>query len=400
MMTEVTISGLGARGEGIAEVAGQKVFVPFTLPGEVAEVDVTGDHARLERLIAASEDRIEPFCPHFGACGGCQLQHLGLATYRTFKRGLVETALRRAGIDTPVGELIDAQGAGRRRATLHARREGSGYMQARSHEVHDLDRCPILVPALAKATDICRALQQAIGECDVSFTATRTGLDVAIRAEKARAKPERLAPITQQFRIGRLSLNGEMLLLNQVPAVAMGKAMVEVPVGSFLQATEEAETVLAGLVLEPLAKAKVKSVADLFCGIGPFTLRMAEIAKVYAADSDKPGIAALQKAVRNTQGLKAVTAQVRDLFREPLTQFELGGYDAIVFDPPRAGAEAQAKELAKGKVKTIVGVSCEPKTFARDAVILIAGGYRLESVVPVDQFAWSTHVELVGVFRR
>jgi len=189
-------------------------------------------------------------------------------------------------------------------------------------------------------------------------------------------------------------------MLNQVPAVAMGKAMVEVPVGSFLQATEEAETVLAGLVLEPLAKAKVKSVADLFCGIGPFTLRMAAIAKVYAADTDKPGIAALQKAVRNTQGLKAVTAQVRDLFREPLTQFELGGYDAIVFDPPRAGAEAQARELAKGKVKTIIGVSCEPKTFARDAAILIAGGYRLESVVPVDQFAWSTHVELVGVFRR
>jgi len=397
-MSEVAITGIGARGEGIAEVAGQRVFVPFTLPGETAEVEVEGDHARLVRLLQSSAERVEPICPHFGACGGCQLQHLGPGLYRDFKRGLVELPLRRAGIDTAVGDLIDAQGTGRRRATLHARKEGSGYMQARSHQVHDLDRCPILVPGLGKASDICRTIQTAIGECDVAVTATRTGLDVAIRAEKARARPERVAPIAERFNLARLSLNGEMLLLNRMPVVGMGKAQVELPIGSFLQATEAAEETLARLVLEPLGKAK--SVADLFCGIGPFALRIAESAKVFAADSDKAGIAALAKAVRNTQGLEAVTAQVRDLFREPLTQYELGGYDAIVFDPPRAGAEAQARELAKGKVKTIVGVSCDPKTFARDAAILIAGGYRLESVTPVDQFAWSTHVELVGVFRR
>lgn len=397
-MTDVSIIGLGARGEGVAEVAGQRVFVPLALPGETAEVEVEGDHARLVKLIDASPDRIEPFCPHFGSCGGCQIQHLGPRLYAEFKRGLVEMPLRRVGIETPVGDLVDAQGAGRRRATLHARKEGSGFMQARSHQVHDLDRCPILVPALAKATDICRAIQASIGECDVAITATRTGLDVAIRAEKARAKPERVAPIAEKFNLARLSLNGEMLLLTRMPSVAMGKALVELPIGSFLQATETAEDVLAQLVLAPLGKAK--SVADLFCGIGPFALRIAETAKVFAADNDKPGIAALAKAVRNTQGLKAVTAQARDLFREPLTQYELGGYDAIVFDPPRAGAEAQARELAKGKVKTIVGVSCDPKTFARDAAILVAGGYRLESVTPVDQFAWSTHIELVGVFRR
>ena len=397
-MAEVAITGLGARGEGVAELAGERIFVPFTLPGEVAEVEPEGDHARLVRLLEASDGRIEPFCPHFGACGGCQLQHLGPRLYGEFKRGLVEMPLRRAGIETPVGELVDAQGAGRRRATLHARKEGSGYMQARSHQVHDLDRCPILVPGLAKATDICRAIEASIGECDVAITATRTGLDVAIRAEKARARPERVAPIAQKYNLARLSLNGEMLLLNRMPVVSMGKALVELPIGSFLQATEAAEETLARLVLEPLGKAR--SVADLFCGIGPFALRIAETAKVFAADSDKPGIAALAKAVRNTQGLKAVTAQARDLFREPLTQYELGGYDAIVFDPPRAGAEAQARELAKGKVKTIVGVSCDPKTFARDAAILVAGGYRLESVTPVDQFAWSTHVELVGVFRK
>lgn len=397
-MTEVTITGLGARGEGIAEVADQKIFVPLTLPGEVVEIVGDGDHRRMTRLIKASEERTEPFCPHFGSCGGCQLQHLGPSLYAEFKRGLVELPLRRAGIETPVSELIDAQGAGRRRATLHARREGSGYMQARSHEVHDLDRCPILVPSLSKAADICRAIEASIGECDVSITATSTGLDVAIRAEKARAKPARVAPIAEKFNLARLSLNGEMLLLTRMPMVPMGTAMVELPLGSFLQATEAAEETLARLVIEPLGKAK--SVADLFCGIGPFALRIAKIAKVYAADSDKAGIAALGKAVRNTQGLKAVNAQVRDLFREPLTQYEFADYDAIVFDPPRAGAEAQARELAKGKVRTIVGVSCDPKTFARDAAILVAGGYRLQSVTPVDQFAWSTHVELVGVFRK
>ena len=174
--------------------------------------------------------------------------------------------------------------------------------------------------------------------------------------------------------------------------------MGELPSGSFLQATAMAEATLAKLVLDGVGSAK--SVADLFCGLGPFTLRLAERAKVFAADADKPAILALQKAVRHTQGLKPVTAVTRDLFREAMVPVELNGYDAVVFDPPRAGAEAQARELAKSKVKTVVAVSCEPRTFARDAAILVAGGYRLETVTPVDQFAWSTHVEVVGVFRR
>jgi 23S rRNA (uracil1939-C5)-methyltransferase len=178
----------------------------------------------------------------------------------------------------------------------------------------------------------------------------------------------------------------------------MGKAVVEIPVTSFLQATADAEAALARLVLDGVGPAK--SVADLFSGVGPFTLRLAERAKVFAADADRAAIAALHKAVRHTQGLKPVTAVARDLFREPLAPVELNAYDAVVFDPPRAGAEAQARELVRAKVKTVVAVSCEPKTFARDAAILVEGGYRLETVTPVDQFAWSGHVEVVGVFRR
>jgi len=218
-----------------------------------------------------------------------------------------------------------------------------------------------------------------------------------VRTER-KFKPERLTLLAQRSGLARMSLNGEIVIESRAPTVRMGKAIVELPLASFLQATAMAEQVLARLVVEGVGSAK--SVADLFSGLGPFTLRLAEHAKVFAADSDKAAIAALQKAVKHTQGLKPVTAVPRDLFREPLVPVELNVHDAVVFDPPRAGAEAQARELAKSKVKTVVAVSCDPRTFAHDAAILVGGGYRLETVTPVDQFAWSMHVEMVGVFRR
>lgn len=396
-MTQVTILSLGQHGEGVAELDGARIYVPFTLPGEVAEIAVEGERGTLLSLLESSPQRVAPVCPHFVSCGGCTLQHLDRTGYDAFKRGLVELALSHAGIEVPVGPVIDARGAGRRRTTLHARRNGAGYMRARSHNVLGIETCPILVPALAQAPAMARAFHALIGECDVSFTATLTGIDLAIRTEKS-PKPQKLVPLAQQLRLARLMLNGELVLQAQPPVVAIGKARVELPPASFLQATEAAEQALAELVLAALAGAK--QVADLFCGVGPFALRLAERAKVLAADSDKPAILALQNAVRHTQGLKPVTTLSRDLFRDPLAPAELVGFDAVVFDPPRAGAEAQVRELARSKVKSIAAVSCDPKTFARDAAILIAGGYRLESVIPLDQFAYSTHVEVVGVFRR
>jgi len=271
-------------------------------------------------------------------------------------------------------------------------------MAARSHDLIDITACPILVPSLQeRAPALTRPIAATVGNCDVAFTATDTGLDVAVRTDR-RIKPEKLTILAQRSNLARLSLNGEIVLQARPPVVRMGKASVEIPIGSFLQATAMAEASLAALVIEGVGKAK--SVADLFCGMGPFTLRLAEKAKVFAADSDKAALAALEKALRFTQGLKPVTMKARDLFREPMVPVELKDMDAVVFDPPRAGAEAQARELAKSKVPVVVGVSCEPKTFARDAAILIAGGYRLEKLTPVDQFAWSTHIELVGVFRR
>ena len=396
-MTTATITALGQRGEGVAEVDGARVYVPFTLPGETAEIAVEGDRGTLTSLLKPSPHRIEPFCPHFGRCGGCQLQHLDAQSYAHFKRGLLETALSHAGIITSIAPLIDARGAGRRRITLHARKTGAGFMAFHTHDLHDIDTCPITVPTLAAAPSIARAIYSMIGDCDVALTSTLTGIDVNIKPER-KARPERLTPLIGRFGLARLSLAGETILQASIPAVRMGKAMTEIPPGSFLQATEAAEEALSGLVVAALAGAQ--NIADLFCGVGPFALRLAERAKIYAADSDKPGIAALIKAHNNTRGLKAITAERRDLFREPLTAIELNRFDGLVFDPPRAGAEAQAREIEKSKVKTVIAVSCEPKTFARDAKILIDGGYRLEGVTPVDQFAWSTHVEVVGVFRR
>lgn len=397
MTITATIDSLGHKGEGIVLVNGRKVFVPFALPGELVALDIEGERGRLVEVLEPSPDRRTALCPHFGVCGGCQLQHLDETAYAAFKIGLIETALQQAGIAAKVSRFVLAHGGGRRRATLHARRDGAGYMRQRSHDLLDLDRCPILVPALARAPEIARALGAAVGDCDVSFSATNTGIDVAIRKAPKSVRVEKLVPLANDLGLARLALEREMVLLRQQPSVTMGRSEVDLPIGSFLQATAEAEEVLADYVLK--AVGKTKSVADLFCGIGPFALRLAEIAPVYAADSDRAGIAALDKAARHTRGLKTITAKARDLFRDPLTRFELN-FDTVVLDPPRAGAEAQVKEIAASKLRHVVMVACDPKSFARDAAKLVQAGFMLDDLVAVDQFSWSTHIELAATFRR
>lgn len=397
MTVTATIESLGHKGEGVALIDGRKVFVPFALPGETVVMAVDGERGTVHQVLNAAPNRAKPFCPHFGTCGGCQLQHLDAPGYAAFKTGLVETPLRLAGIDAKVERFVTAHGAGRRRATLHARKDAAGYMRLKSHDLLDLDACPILVPALQRAPDVARALGAAIGECDISFTATNAGLDVGIRKAPKGTRAEKLVPLANSLGLARLALEREMILLRQQPSVTMGRSEVDLPIGSFLQATGEAEAVLADYVVGAVGKAK--SVADLFCGIGPFSLRLAENAPVYAADSDKAGILALDKAVRHTKGLKAVTGKARDLFRDPLTRFELT-FETVVLDPPRAGAEAQIKEIALSKVRHVVMVACDPKSFARDAALLVQAGFILSDLIAVDQFAFSTHVELAATFRR
>jgi 23S rRNA (uracil1939-C5)-methyltransferase len=405
-MTELLlkIEAMGRRGEGIARHEGRTLFVPGTLPGEKVKASGEGERLALAAMERASPDRVAPFCKHYGRCGGCQLQHWREEPYRAWKASLLTEALAARGIKHEVTEIVDAHGAGRRRVSLHVRKRGSvvtaGYMEPRSHTLLDIDRCPILEPALEPSFDIARALGAKLGDCDVNIASTLTGLDVSVKAERKIVEQEHrhLAQFVTALKLARLSVNTEVIATAVPPRLKLGKAEVALPPGGFLQATALGEETLARLVVENIGKAK--SVADLFCGIGPFALRLAERAKVEAYDSDRPAIAALNAAMKLTPGLKPLIAAARDLFREPLVPNEMKGFDAVVFDPPRAGAEAQAKQLARSKVKTVVAVSCDAGSFARDAEILVGGGYALKRVTAVDQFKWSSHVEVVALFTR
>lgn len=400
-LIQLQIERLGHRGDGVA--AGP-VFVPYALPGERVNAKVEGDRGRLIALQEPSPERIEPFCPLFTRCGGCAIQHLAEPAYQAWKRSLVVDALAQARIDVDVEPLVDAHGNGRRRVTLHARKGKVGFAAARSHELVELDSCPILVPQLNQGLEAVRAFERqlrGLGKpLDIVLTATLTGLDCDIRGagridEKMRL---RLADLAAQFDLARLSNHGDIVIERRAPAVRFGTVQVCPPPGAFLQATAAADIALTTLVREGLAGAR--RVADLFSGCGTLSLALATTWHIDAFDSDKPAIAALEKAARRTDGLKPVKAQARDLFHRPLLADELKPFDAVVFDPPRAGAEAQARRLAASKVGRLVAVSCSPATFARDATILIAGGYRLTNVTPVDQFRHSAHVELVGLFER
>jgi len=399
-------------GDGVAPLPGGNVYVPYTLGGEtveVAEVHGHPDRRKLVEVKQASPERIAPFCPHFTICGGCAIQHWEAEAYRAWKRNIVVEALAQAGIACEVAPIVDAHGSGRRRITLHARMGTHevlkvGYAAANSHDIIPIDRCPILDPALSGALDAAWAISEALRPMrkplDIQLTATRGGLDVDVRGSGPvnAAMTAKLSTIAQAHRLARLTRHGELVLLRNPPVVAIGSAEVTLPPGSFLQATEAGEETLAALVLDHAKRAK--HVADLFCGVGPFALRLATKARVAAFDSDAGSVAALQKAATSTSGLKPVKAEARDLFRRPLVPQELRDYDAIVFDPPRQGAQTQATQLAASKVPAVIAVSCNVATFARDAKVLIDGGYRIEGVTPVDQFRHTPHVELVARFAK
>ncbi len=412
-MTErLVIDRLAHRGDGVADTPSGPLFVPYTLPGETVEVEaVPGapDRRHLLRIETASPERIEPFCPHFGICGGCAIQHWTPARYREWKRGLVVDALSQARLDAPVDELIDAHGAGRRRATFHARRGLRGIVEVgfaalRAHHIVGIDRCPVLTPsldgAIAAAWAVAEALEPQNKPLDIQATASDDGIDMDVRGSGP-LNPARtgvMARLAATHKLARLTRHGELIAQRTTPTVTIGRARVALPPGSFLQATAAGEEALARLVDGHAGKAKV--IADLFCGVGPFALRLAERARIMAFDADAEAIAALKQATKTASGLKPIEAETRDLFRRPLVAQELKRIDAVVFDPPRQGAEAQARELAKSAVPVVVAVSCNATTFARDVRLLVDGGYKLQSVTPVDQFRHSAHVEIVAKLTR
>ena len=410
MGERLTIDHVGHRGDGVT--GDGATFVPYTLAGEIVETEPLEGHAdrrKLLRVVAPSVERIDPFCPHFTVCGGCAIQHWREDGYRAWKRSIVSETLAQAGIACEVAELQDAHGKGRRRIVVHARKSQRGILKvgfaaAGSRDIVPIARCPVLAPglddALVAAEAIAEALTVASKPLDIQLTATDNGLDVDVRGSgpldaKATAA---LGKLAAQHRLARLTRHGEIVAQLRPPVVGVGTAKVTLPPGSFLQATQAGEDTLAALVVDLCGKAKC--VADLFCGVGPFALRLAERSRVDAYDSEAGAIDALRRASQMTKGLKPLKAEARDLFRRPLLPLELNELDVAVFDPPRQGAQAQTRELARSKVPLVIAVSCNVATFARDARLLIDGGYRIGRVTPVDQFRHTPHVELVADFRR
>ncbi len=402
---QVTIERLGHQGDGIAP---GPVFVARCLPGEVVEGALEGDRIAAPRIVTPSPDRVRPPCPHYKSCGGCALQHASDGFVAGWKVGVVRSALVARGLDAIPGGIETSPTRTRRRAVLSARRTKGGaligFHAPKSDAITRIPDCHLLHPDLIAAFPALEALvaqgASRTSTLRLNLALSDGGLDVAVTGGKPldAALESRLAALAGRRGLARLSWEGEVIALIAPPAQLFGRARVIPPPGAFLQATKAGEVALLAGVRAALDGAA--RVADLFAGSGTFALPLAETAEVHAVDGEAGMLAALDAGWRKAEGLKRVTTDVRDLFRRPLLPDEFKGFDAVVIDPPRAGAEAQVAELARADVPRIAAVSCNPVTFARDAATLIAAGYRLDRLTVVDQFRWSTHIELVAGFSR
>lgn len=416
---EVTIDAVGARGDGLARAPdGTALFVPFTVPGDRVRVRsgqarAGGAVAQVVELLAAGSERVAARCAHYADCGGCSLQHWSDAAVLEWKRGEVRAALAHRALETAVAPTLATPRGERRRARLAARRDGDaialGFRARASRRVVPVGQCPVLAPGLqmllGPLEEFASALLRSDEEAQFELTQTEGGVDLVIeRARRPGADVvSAAAAFARAHRLARVSWRADSagdadLVVRQAAAeVVFGGVPVEIPAGAFIQASPAAEAALVGEVRA--ATAKARWVADLFAGCGAFTFPLAQHARVHAVESNAAAVAAIAAAASGRSGV-SVTAEVRDLERRPLMADELAKYDAVVLDPPRPGARAQAEALAKSAVRTVAYVSCDMGTFARDARLLVDGGYVLQRVVPVDQFLWSAHVELVGVFTK
>ena len=403
---ETEITRLGAQGDG--EAAGPKgvVHVPFALPGERVRVALEGKQASLEAVLSPAADRIEPACAVFGRCGGCQLQHLAAPAVADFKRQMVQTALAHRGFHDAVVEPTLSLAAGdRRRAKFSVLRLGKrillGFRERRLHRIVDVEQCPALTPGLNRLIAPLKALAAQLPFETAMVTALPGGTDLVLEG-KIRldlAARQALADFAIAADIARITAAGEVVLERHAPSLWLGDVPVTPAPGGFLQPSQSGEAALVRAVLDRLGEGHRRAV-DLFAGCGTFTLALAHLLPVAAFEGDQPAVQALERALRQARGLKPATVQRRDLYRRPVEAVEFNADDVVVIDPPRDGAEAQCRTLAASPVRRIVAVSCNPASFARDARILAEAGFSLGPVQPVDQFAWSSHIELVTVLTR
>jgi 23S rRNA (uracil1939-C5)-methyltransferase len=417
MPLTLDILEMGARGDGIAEQDGERYFVPFTLPGEVVEaepVDKRGEGvaAELLEVLSPSRHRETPPCAHFGVCGGCALQHWRHDVYSAWKAGLIERALKQRGVQAPSFEppLLGAPGE-RRRVDFVLRRQGkrvlAGFHERGSPRVVDVGVCVIARPTLTALLEPMRAALAEIlpdgGAVDAIANETDGGVDVLLRPHRRLTlsieQRQKLVGLAERANLARLSwgdrANPEPIVTRRAPLLVLGEVTVEPPAGAFLQASKRGELAMREAATAWIGNAA--RVADLFAGVG--SLSLGRTGRLSLFESDKPSVAAVDAAARKLGGNRVV-AERRDLFRNPLLPKELDAFDAVLLDPPRAGAAAQVGEIARSKVKRVVYASCDPGSFARDARVLQDAGYRLEKLKAIDQFLWSAHVESIALFVR
>jgi 23S rRNA (uracil1939-C5)-methyltransferase len=400
-MSEHIITRLGHKGDGLTA---DGTRAPLTLPGEVIAGEISQGRIAEPKILTPSPDRVRAPCAHFRSCGGCALQHGSDAFLAGWKVQVIETALSAQGLSTRFRPIHVSPPHARRRATLAGRRTKKGalvgFHARRSDTIVPITECHVLHPDLLGLTPVLAEITRMGGSrsATLSFALTRSanGVDCAVTGGKPLDGALRLSLPKFLPHFARLSWDEDTIFATNPPVQRFGSIAVTPPPGVFLQATPDGEAALVSAVTEAVGEAR--KIVDLFAGCGTFTLPLAQNAALHAVEGAPDMTAALDHAIRHANGLKPVTIETRDLYRRPLLPDELARTDAIILDPPRAGAEAQVAQIATARVPSIAYVSCNPVSFARDAKSLAAAGYRLNWVQPVDQFRWSAHIELAAGF--
>lgn len=428
---DLRIESLAGLGDGVASYEGTPVYIAKTMPGDLVRVSLSrvgGQvRGRLIDVLEAGSERAEPPCPHFESCGGCSLQMMQPEAYTDFKLKRLKIALERAGVMfSEILPVATSKAESRRRIALKAVRRGKtlslGFMEGASHSVVDIESCIVAKPELTALFKPLRGLMLALladgRTATVHLTACSNGVDVLLDgvSELSLAEREMMAEFAHKHDLARLSIRSaegeEPAVMLRVPVVELAGASVPLSPAPFLQATEDGEAALTAFVRGVIADAvaapsKHTSGAarayDLFAGVGTFTFELAKQYPTIAVEADAKALANL-KAGRDGSAqkmrLKGIALEEKDLFKQPIMLDALADADVVLFDPPRAGAKAQADYLAVSKVRHVIAVSCNPDTFARDAATLIEGGYKAKRLLPVDQFLWSPHLECAAYFEK
>ncbi|NOZ67430.1 MAG: class I SAM-dependent RNA methyltransferase [Alphaproteobacteria bacterium] len=407
----VNISHIGAKGDGIAD---GPLFVPFSVDGDDLEVKVNGKQGRIKHIHKASPHRVAPLCKHFGRCGGCALQHVSEDHYKNWKQQKVITELGHRGFDDiSLLPLEVSPLASRRRARLTAiGGRAVGFAERGSHNIIDITECPVMAPEIVRFIGPLRVFLKgqlaARQKMAIQINLADNGLDIILESSGEPDLDLRMdiAAFAEGQDVARICWRDtklkkpspEILCERRKPHVSFAEHQVFLPPGSFLQATKAGEDVLMDFVAKAVEGAD--KIVDIFAGCGTFTVGLIGRHAVHAVEGDQHMTMALQQSSHQMGKIRNLTTEVRDLFLRPLLPHELNKFDAVIIDPPRAGARDQIQEIALSEVANLVMVSCNPATFARDARTLVDAGFIMGDILPVDQFLYSSHLEIVSTFRR